>query len=193
MPEQIEGVIFDMDGTIIESLLDFDAIRAELGIPPGEQVLEAIDAMDPAPRAEAHRILLHREMEAGRKAKLDPHALETLQTIRNAGLKTALLTRHAQQVLKIIIEKFTLEFDLAWSREDGPIKPGPEGVLRGCKTLNIDPKRTVCVGDFRYDILAANAAGAVSVLLVRAEPPPYVDEADYVIADLGELLPLLGI
>ena len=29
-----KAVIFDMDGTVIESPLDFDRIRAECGVPP---------------------------------------------------------------------------------------------------------------------------------------------------------------
>ena len=34
-----DGVIFDMDGTLVVSPLDFVAIRAELGIAPGNGLL----------------------------------------------------------------------------------------------------------------------------------------------------------
>ena len=39
-----DGVIFDMDGTLVVSPLDFVAIRAELGIAPGNGILEEIQA-----------------------------------------------------------------------------------------------------------------------------------------------------
>ena len=49
------------------------------------------------------------------------------------------------------------------------------------------------MGDFRYDIAAANAAGAVSVLLARGERPAFADEARHVIAELAELAAVLEI
>ena len=193
MAQRFEAVIFDMDGTIVDSRIDFQAIRDELGIPAGQGLLETIETMPPARRAEAHRILLARELEATRGADLVPHAAETLETVRRAGLKTGLLTRNARLAMELVLKKFALDFDLAWSREDGPIKPQPTGVLRACRAMGVRPQRTACVGDFHYDVIAANAAGAVSVLLVRAQRPAYADEAQHEIASLAELPRLLGI
>ena len=36
----IKGVVFDLDGTLVDSRLDFDAIRAELDFPQGRPILE---------------------------------------------------------------------------------------------------------------------------------------------------------
>lgn len=190
---RFDGVIFDMDGTLIAPLLDFVAIRAELGIAPQDGIIEAIDAMPPPRRRQAAQRLLEHELSAARRAELLDGAAQTLEAIKSAGLKTALLTRNARAAMEIVIERFALEFDLALSREDGPIKPEPDGILRACKAMGIAPQRTVCVGDFHYDILAANAAGAFSVLLARAARPDFADQADYVIKELTELPALLGI
>ena len=190
---RFDGVIFDMDGTLIEPLLDFAAIRAELGISPGLGILEAIQAMPPQRREKVYAVLVAREVDAALKAPLRPGATETLQAVRNAGLKTALLTRNVREAMETVLSRFALVFDLAWSREDGPIKPEPDGILRACRRLRIRPERTACVGDFRYDIEAANAAGAVSVLLAPQGKPDFADQADYVITSLDELPPLLGI
>ena len=188
---RFDGVIFDMDGTLIEPLLDFQEVRAELGIPRGEGILEALDAMD-AERAEPlRRRLVDRELAAARKALLHPGAAEILDEIRRAGLKVALLTRNAAEAMEIVLERFGLRFDLAWSRENGPIKPEPDGVLRACRALGIRPGRCACVGDFRYDLLAARAAGAVAILLARNGPPDFADLADRVVGELNELADIL--
>ena len=190
-----ELVIFDMDGTLIAQMLDFQAIRAKLSVRPGKDILEALDAMSPARRQEAEAWLVQTELHAAEKASLTPGAAETLAVIRDANIKIALLTRNSRESMQMVIGKFGLQFDLAWSRENGPIKPEPDGVLRACDTLDVAPKQTACVGDFHYDIVAANAAGAVSILVApdQRQKPQFADLADHVITKLSQLPALLGI
>lgn len=189
-----DGVIFDMDGTLVVSPLDFVAIRATLGIAPGNGILEEIQAMPPHRKTPADRRLLEMEMAAAAKATVMPGAIEVVEAVRLAGLRTALLTRNARQVVAAILDRFAdLRFDLTWSREDGPIKPEPDGILRACDTLDIDPARTACVGDYAYDIDAANAAGTTSILLATGEAPEFAKDADVVIKTLAQLPAVLGI
>jgi len=188
-----DGVIFDMDGTIVQPLLDFAAIRAELDIPSGQGILEALGDMPPERRREAHAKLVERELAAAERADLMPGAVELLRAIAQAGLKTALLTRNTREAMEMVLKRHSLRFDLAMSREDGPIKPEPDGIVRACSRLVLRPERTLCVGDFHYDITAAAAAGAPSALLVTAERPEWADEADYAITKLSELGEILGL
>jgi len=190
---RFDAVIFDMDGTMVESLLDFGAIRDELGIPRSEGIIETIAEMPGPRRRRAERVLLERELAGARRTRLAPGASATLRAVRAAGLRTALLTRNAEPAMRIILERFDLRFDLAWSRELHSAKPKPDGVLDACARLGVPPGRTVSVGDFRYDVEAARSAGAVSVLLVPGEPPDFADRADYTIRRLPELLELLEI
>ena len=193
MAGNFDAVIFDMDGTLVEQLIDFAAIRRELGVPPRNGIIEAIQQMAPDEAEVAGNLLLARETEAARRAQLISGATEIVDRIAKAGVKTALLTRNAQQAMVIVIARFGLTFDLAWSREDGPIKPEPDGILRACRQLGVSPERTCCVGDFHYDIVAANAAGATSVLLAAGDRPDFADEADRVISKLSQLAEILGI
>ena len=194
VPLRYDGVIFDMDGTLIEPLLDFPAIRAELGVRADEGVLEALDARDPPAAQAGHAWLLEQELAAARRARLLPGARELLAALAQAGLKTALLTRNCRQAMRTVLDRFALRFDLAWSRENGPIKPEPVGVLRACDRLGLTPARTLCVGDFHYDLQAASAAGADSALLVHGQaPPPFAEEATYVVRALSELGEILGL
>ena len=189
-----DAVIFDMDGTLIASPLDFAAIRAEFGVAPGDGIIEQLDARPPAERDRCRQRLAEIEMTAAAEATLIPGAVETVEAVRAAGLKTALLTRNARPVMETLLGRFgALRFDLCWSREDGPIKPEPDGVLRACRQLNVAPERTACVGDYHYDITAANAAGTTSILLAQGPRPEFADQADRVITALAELPGVLGI
>ena len=188
-----DAVIFDMDGTLIEQEIDFVSLRAELGVPDGMGIIEAIAEMSPEKQAAANGALIAREVEAAGRAALMAGADHTLSAVREAGLKTALLTRNGPEAVEIVLGRFDLPFELVWTREDGPIKPEPHGVLRACAELGVQPARTASVGDFRYDIEAANAAGAVSVLLAHGLSDDFADQAHHVITALPELLSILEI
>jgi HAD superfamily hydrolase (TIGR01549 family) len=183
-----ELVIFDMDGTLIEQMLDFKAIREHLGISADQGILEAIAKMEPERRRQAEAWLVQTERQTAQNARLMPGALETLAAIRAANIKTALLTRNTRASMQTVIAKFGLRFDLAWSREDGPIKPSPAPIHSLCTQLEADVKRSWMVGDHEFDILAGRLAGARTVLIIDGQEPPDSEAApDYVIRQLGEL------
>ena len=41
----IKGVIFDLDGTLVESSLNFTRMRADIGCPQDEDILTFVDAL----------------------------------------------------------------------------------------------------------------------------------------------------
>lgn len=189
----IEAIIFDMDGTLIEQRIDFADIRAQLGIAPQDGLLEAIAAMPPHDAETANAYLLECELSAARTAVLQPGAEEILAYCRSCALPTALLTRNTRQAVEIVHARFpALSFDHVRTREDGVIKPEPDGILATCERLGVSPGKTCCVGDFEFDIIAANAAGCRSVLYLPAgSPPPWADAADDVIRSLSALKSIL--
>lgn len=188
-----DGVIFDMDGTLVEPLLDFAAIRAHLGIPGEQGILEALEARPDEQAQAAHAWLLEQELSAARRARLLPGARELVAGLRAAGVKTALLTRNCRQAMEALLDRHGLAFDLAWSRENGPIKPEPDGVLAACEVLGLATARTLCVGDFYFDLQAARSAGCDFALLVHGDAPDFADQATYVVRRLAELADLLGL
>ena len=60
------AVIFDLDGTLADSLLDFDAIRAEIGLAPGLPILEQLADVDAAARDRAEIIMRRHERDGDR-------------------------------------------------------------------------------------------------------------------------------
>ena len=190
---KFDCVVFDMDGTLTEAYLDFSAIRADLGIAPDQDILGAMAAMDETLRAEAERRLLAHEMAAANNAPMAEGAGDVVRRIRGAGLATALLTRNSRQAMQAVLRRSGLEFDVAVSREDGPIKPNPQSILTTCRRLGVRPGRTACVGDWVFDIEAANAAGCLSILLARGRLLDFADQADHVIQAIPELIEILEI
>lgn len=185
------AVIFDFDGTITEPFLDFNTIRAEIGIPPGP-VLEALETMDDADRRRAEAILKRHEWEAARSASLQEGAVDVLASLRAKGHPIAILTRNARATVDYVLNTFGIVVDAVRTREDGAIKPSPEPVLAICEELSAEPLRSWVVGDYLFDILSGRSAGTRTVLMVGDRPlPEFADQADHVIRRLSELPPII--
>jgi len=69
------------------------------------------------------------------------------------------------------------------------MKPDPYGLLLLTKKLGVDPAECLYIGDQTVDPIAARNAGMKSCLIpFRETPKGAEEEADYVIASLGDLL-----
>ena len=82
----IRGVIFDLDGTLIDSPLDFSAIRAEIGCDK-RLVLEYLESLVGEARRRGFEILHRHESHAAANAALRPGARELFEHLERAGLK----------------------------------------------------------------------------------------------------------
>jgi HAD superfamily hydrolase (TIGR01509 family) len=189
------AVIFDLDGTLTEPLLDFDLMRAEIGLAPGLPILEQLEQLeagDPALRARAEVVLRRHEREAMDRATLADGCRELLRHLETLKIPTAILTRNIREVVETFQRKFDLRFVAVYTREDGPPKPSPAGVLALCQAMGAEPADTLAVGDYKFDIIAGRRAGCWTALVC---PTPPDDLADWgpphlVVASLRELLPL---
>lgn len=186
------AVIFDLDGTLTEPLLDFEAIRREIGIAPGLPILEALEGRDQAFREWAEGILRRHELDAIAAATLADGCVELLALLEARGIPTAILTRNMREAVDAFIRRFGFHFRAVFTREDGPPKPSPRGALALCEALGFPGAQTLAVGDYKYDVIAARGAGCRTAL-VRHPPPLDLDEwgtPDLVVSSLRELLPL---
>ncbi len=191
--DRIRAVIFDMDGTLTRPCLDFDAIRAEMGL-KREPILEAMARMAPEARARADAILVRVEAEAAAKSELNDGALETVRALAGHGIGTALLTRNSRASTDTVLARHGLSFAHIYTREDGPLKPDPAPVRTLCAALGVAPAETLMVGDYLFDIKSGRAAGARTALIVHdGDVPPYAGQADHIIRALGEVLTICGL
>jgi len=192
----VEGVIFDLDGTLVDSGLDFDRMRREMGLPQGVPILETLEAMEPAESARCWRILQQHEETGARGATLIPGVREFLDTLSQRALRRAVLTRNSRRLALATLERLGLEFDPIVTREDAPAKPDPTAVLSICAAWNVAVENVVVIGDFRYDIEAGNRAGARTILFTAGRAPHEVagaDAADSTLPSFDRAAELLGL
>jgi len=93
--------------------------------------------------------------------KMEPHLLQTLRILKEAGIFRAINTNRSTS-MKYIMEKFNLwpHFDLVITALDvkNP-KPHPESIARIVETLRIGKNEAVFVGDSEIDKQTAVSAG----------------------------------
>jgi len=191
----IRGIIFDLDGTLVDSRLDFVAMREEMELPPDLPILEALARLPPR-HAERCREILHRhELAGAERAVLLPGVAELLEVLRCRGIRQAIATRNSRHITSATLAKLGLIFDLVLTRDDGPVKPDPWPVLHACTSWESAPSEVVVVGDFRFDIESGRAAGSRTVLLTHPhDPQSYAnaERADLLLVSLADHCRLLA-
>ena len=192
----LRAVLFDLDGTLTRPNLDFDALRAEIGVRDRRPILEWLAGQTDTVRERAWEIIHRHELEAARTAQLAEGARELLAAIAELGLKTALVTRNSRRSVELVLRRLGLDFDAVVTREDCAPKPSPEPVLECARRLGLLPEETLVVGDFYFDIQSGLAAGARTALVGASSAPPFPGsdpppEADHVVNSLRELIPVL--
>ncbi|HSV26996.1 MAG TPA: HAD family hydrolase, partial [Sedimentisphaerales bacterium] len=114
----VKAVIFDLDGTITQPYLDFDAIREEMGFARAAgPILELMQTMTSDEHRRAQGILAAHGRQAVEESTLSPGACETLDAIRRAGLPIGVVTRNLRENALAVAAKHGLLFDCVVGRE----------------------------------------------------------------------------
>jgi HAD superfamily hydrolase (TIGR01509 family) len=180
------AVLFDMDGTLTEPMLDFPRIKMEMGIGPGP-ILESLAALEESRRLLAEAVLLRHEKLAAEESKLNPGCRELLALLKSKRIPMAVITRNSRLSVATFIARHGLEFDVRITREDGPFKPDPFSLALACQRLGVGPHEAWMVGDGQYDVEAALAANIRAVWISHAKPRHFSAEPWLTVANLPEL------
>ena len=222
MLTDIEAVIFDLDGTLLDRRRSFERFVREqwqrfahcLEAVDREQYVQTLIELDCdgyAPRKELFHGMtaqfelptglgdtLLRDYRAGFPSAclLFPDAAETLASLRASGLKLGLITNGSvpMQGAKLSCLALSPMFDTVLiSDAEGISKPQPQIFYRALERLNANPDHAVFVGDHpEVDIEGARGAGMRAIW--RRDPRVSGEvRADAVIEELGDLLTLLGL
>jgi phosphoglycolate phosphatase len=155
----IHGVIFDLDGTLVDSGLDFEMMRREMRLPPNQPILEALAGLSEPRRSRCWEILHRHELQGAQRATLMPGAAELIEVLGQRGIRRAVFTRNGRQATLLTLSRLNLCFDTVVAREDAPAKPDPAGIWKICESWALRPEQVAMLGDYRFDIEAGRRAG----------------------------------
>ena len=184
--------LFDMDGTLTNAMHDFDAMRAELGLPAGVPILEALAAMEPEAAAIKHKALDEMELQMAADATPQPGSRALLEYLRTQGANLGIVTRNGREIANVTLKAcglygFFNEHTII-SRDCCVAKPDPAGVdllLSRWKGTSSD---AVMVGDYLFDLKAGHAAGAMTVHMDVEGHFAWPEITDLAVTSLDELL-----
>jgi HAD superfamily hydrolase (TIGR01509 family) len=190
----IRGVIFDLDGTLVDSRLDFDRMRREMGLSGSLPLLEAIEQLPPTDAQRCWTILAEHEQRGAQRATPMEGVPAFLQTLAGRGLNRAVFTRNSRAQTLATLARLALGFDPVICREDGPVKPHPGAIWKICETWGLRPNECVMIGDYRFDIEAGRRAGTHTVLFTGSGGRVEEDDCerpDFTLASFAEPAALL--
>ena len=188
---KIRGVVFDLDGTLIHSIIDFPKMKRHMigileanGVPQGllttkdlnvEIFEKAERAWDEKGKPESERAgvrarleeaMNQGEIEAIATVERVEGARETARTLRERGYKLAILTRsHNAYAVEALKKIGAYEyFDLIIGRNETPKpKPYAEAMEHTAGLMGMRLDEVVLVGDHRLDMMSAANAGCLFI------------------------------
>ncbi len=196
--QEFEAVIFDMDGTLIDSTpavdrawtiwaIEHGLTRADLagnhGVPSAGVVRKVLPA-------ELHETAIERinvlELEDVEGIVVLPGAAEALASLTSA--KNAIATSCTVPLAQARIAAAALVPPSVLVTADDVVrgKPAPDPFLEAAKRLGADPKRCLVVEDAPAGLQAAKAAGCFTLAVITTTPVEELD-ADAVVPNLASV------
>jgi 2-phosphoglycolate phosphatase len=183
------SVLFDLDGTLLDTAPDFIAaikqLRVEEAFPPLSQiqlnrlrtaVSHGISALveigfELSPAQPEHSLLCKRLLELyqtylGQYTKPFPGIEDLLQTLEQKKIPWGIVTNKYSWLTEPLLAQQKLKNRAACivSGDTTPYtKPHPEPLLFACQQIGISPEQCIYVGDAERDIVAGKAAGMTTI------------------------------
>ena len=212
----IELIIFDLDGTLVDSRYDlcdgvnyaleklglpqrisYDQLPPMLGSGLGHLLQSASGASEADTLRQARQYFDdYYGQHYARKTRPYPGVVETLGALSH--LKKAVYSNKAQAFTAAIINELQLApyFDQVLGAQPGlyALKPDPAGIRLILSELHVRPENALMVGDSTHDIEAAKAAGLHSCAVTYGYRPAGLlaeSRPDFMIGHFGDLLKLI--
>ncbi len=213
---QIDTILFDLDGTLLNSLGDLAAsvnyALQQCGYPPrsldevrrfvGDGVVLLMDRAVPTGTAAANTaeclsiMREHYQTHMCNKTKPYDGICDLLTALKQRHIKMAVISNKFDAAVKKLCAEWFGEWIALAVGESETVakKPAPAGVLSAMKTLGSSKKQTLYVGDSEVDIATARNAAIRSVGVTWGFRDRAILEnarADFIIERPAELLKLI--
>lgn len=219
MPAQYKAVIFDLDGTLLDTLADIgnsanevlthrghpthslQAYRHFIGDGVAALFQRILPDESPTPDLIAECVTDFATAYARKwneNTQLYPGISSLLDELVRREIPIAILSNKPHDFVGICVAEFLADwpFDpVLGQREEVPRKPDPAGVMEVCEALDVLPEECVYVGDSSVDMLTARNSRALAVGVAWGFRP--VEElveygADRILDTPAQLLELFG-
>jgi HAD superfamily hydrolase (TIGR01549 family) len=177
----VKLAIFDMDGTLFESYLDWPGIKREMKL-DNDNILKSIYRNN---QVDERLLSLLEKYEKENTLKTRPFAGigEFLQFLDHNRIKRALVTNNSRTNTDYLLRKFNLKFHEVITRESGLWKPDPEPFFHVMSHFSCPPEETLSIGDSDFDITASKKAKITDIFVKNsskidassAEEPVYFE------------------
>ena len=214
---QCNAVLFDLDGTLVDTAPDMVAVLQELqrshGIDPVDYELGrayvsngalgllglGFPEIEHAVGSELHAAYLERyALRLCEASVLFPGLDRLLQVLDAAGLPWGVVTNKPAHLTDPLLDCLALAARSACTVSGDTLpqrKPDPAPLLHACELAGLLPQNTIYVGDASRDIQAGQNAGMATIAAAYGYVTPDDDPqrwgADLVAADTAELTQIL--
>lgn len=211
----IKAVIFDLDGTLLDTIDDIaDSLNSALsggGFKPHTAaetkmfVGSGVNVM--LQRALAGAVYTREQFESVKTRYMEEYAVrqavktraydglaQAIDELRELGIKTAVLSNKPQRdTLNTVEHFFTLaRFDLVFGQREGvPIKPDPAALYGMVKELGVAKEECLFVGDSDVDMKTAANAGMKKIGVLwgfRDRQVLEAHQADHIISEASDIV-----
>ncbi|MFF4808412.1 HAD family hydrolase [Micromonospora chersina] len=210
MSGPVAGIVFDMDGTLIEThevvpaayraavLAGGGPERTDAEVIAGYSLGAPVDLLTHllGRRAtEADLAAYHGHLAAlAERVTVYPGVAEVLAEVA-ARVPVGLFTGASHRAAEILLDRVGLlgRFGVVLGGDQVPRpKPAPDGVELACRRLGVPAGRAAYVGDSPLDLRASRDSGAVAVAAAWGHQYDPTEAADLSATRPGDLLALLG-
>jgi beta-phosphoglucomutase len=203
------GVLFDMDGVIVDSAPAHRRSWQRLARESGRTVSdEEFLSVFGRPSRDIIRVLFGSNLGDDEIARMDdrkealyrdgirndvpemPGAVSLIERLHRAGLRLAVASSGPPENIDLVLDSLGVRgcFDAivtGFDVRNG--KPDPECFLLAAARLGLAPARCVVIEDAPAGIEAAHRAGMKAVALVGSHPPEKLRAADFIVSKLAAL------
>lgn len=163
-------LIFDLDGTLVDSKINYTAIYQALKLDPEQSIIGYVNSLGESERKAAMEIVNYYEDEGARLSVPVPGAAELLAELHRRGVNVGVFTLNSRQTALKTLKLHQLQIPMLVAREDAKPKPDPEGLLKICKHYSSAHHEALYVGDYKYDLIAGKNANIKTALYSATAP-----------------------